>query len=114
MTLSIVTPERRYAQLVTTLTSRPGVTIAVVRKRGLGATALCVDDRIFAALSAGQRLVVKLPRERVDDLVAAGRGAHFEPFHGRPMREWFIASQGQERDWLSLAEEALSFARQQG
>ena len=113
MTLSIITPEHRYSQLVTTLTSRPGVTVIAVRKRGLGSKALCIDGSIFAVLSSSEQLVVKLAKDRVDALVAAGRGARFEPFHGRPMQEWFVAGMGQERDWLPLAEEALSFARGQ-
>jgi hypothetical protein len=111
MPLSIVTAERRYAQLVATLTSRrPSVTATAVRKRGLGSTALCVHGRIFASLSSTEQLVVKLAKERVDALVAAGCGARFEPSHGRPMHEWFVAGLGHEKDWLSLAEEALSFA----
>lgn len=111
MTLSIVTPEHRYAQLVETLASHSSVTVAAVRKRGLGSTALCVGGRIFAVLSWSEQLVVRLAKERVDALVAAGRGARFEPFHGRPMQEWFESGLGQETDWLSLAEEALSFAQ---
>jgi hypothetical protein len=113
MTLSSVTPEHRYAQLVAALTSQPSVTVRVVRKRGLGSTALCVADKIFAVLSSTGQLVVKLDKGRVDALVAAGGGARFEPFHGRPMQEWFVAGLGQEKDWLPLAEEALSFARMQ-
>jgi len=109
MTLSLVTLEHRYAQLVATLTSRPGVAVASVRKRGLGSTALCVDGRIFAALASNGQLVVNLPKERVDALVAAGRGTRFEPVHGRPMQEWFAVDLGQEKDWLSLTEEALAF-----
>jgi hypothetical protein len=113
VTLSVVTPEQRYAQLVATLTSRPGVTVTGVRKRGLGSTALCVDGGRFAVLSSSEQLVVKLTKERVDALVTGGRGEHFEPFHGRPMQEWFVVGLGHEKDWLSLAEDALSFARRQ-
>jgi len=107
----MVTPRHRYAQLIATLTSRPGVTVAAVRKRGLGSTALCVDGRIFAVLSSSEQLVVRLAKERVEALVGAARGSHFEPVHGQPMQEWFVAGPGQEKDWLSLAEEALSVAK---
>jgi hypothetical protein len=31
---------------------------------------------------------VKLPRERVDELVEAGAGHRFDPGHGRLMKEW--------------------------
>jgi hypothetical protein len=113
MPLSVVTSERRYAQLVATLRSHPSVTVTPVRKRGLGPTALCVDGRIFAILSASEQLVVKLAKDRVDELVVAGRGVRFESSHGRPMHEWFAVGLGQEKDWLSLAREALSFAASQ-
>jgi hypothetical protein len=109
MTLSVVTSERRYAQLVATLASRPGVTVAAVRKKGLGSRALCVDGRMFAALSSTEQLVVRLEKHRVDTLVSAGHGARFEPFHGAAMNEWLVAGLGREKDWLALAEEALAF-----
>jgi hypothetical protein len=52
--------------------------------------------------------VVKLPRARVSELVSAGRGVHFDPGHGRLMREW-IALDGSEKRWLDLAREARAF-----
>jgi hypothetical protein len=30
--------------------------------------------------------------------------------HGQSMKEWFVAGVGLDENWLSLAEEALSFA----
>jgi hypothetical protein len=66
---------------------------------------------MFAALSSDEQLVVRLPRQRVEELIAYGRGARFVPGHGQPMQEWFVAAPGTEVDWLSLAEEALSFVR---
>jgi hypothetical protein len=109
MTLSLITSAHRYAQLVTTFTARSRITEVSVRKKGLSGIALCVDGRMFATLSRHEQLVVKLPRQRVNDLVAAGRGVRFEPGHGRPLQEWFVAAPGTEVDWLSLAEEACSF-----
>ena len=40
------------------------------------------------------RLVVKLPRSRVDELVAAGEGDRFDPGHGRIQKEWLSANLG--------------------
>jgi hypothetical protein len=111
MTQSTLTPEYRYAQLVAALTSRTGVSVTASRKKGFGATALCVNDKIFAMLSSKEQFVVRLPKERVDALVAAGHGAYFELGHGRSMKEWFVAGVGLDESWLSLAEEALSFGR---
>ncbi|HEY1908785.1 MAG TPA: hypothetical protein VGG91_22270 [Myxococcaceae bacterium] len=54
-------------------------------------------------------LVVKLPRERVDALIAAGRGHAFDPRRdGRLMKEWLVFH-GDEPPWLDLAREAYDF-----
>ena len=78
--------------------------------RGFGANALRVNGRIFAML-AQDRLVVKLPRARVDELVESGIGARFDPGHGRIMREWLSVREGREDRWEDLAREALAFVR---
>lgn len=57
------------------------------------------------------RLVLKLPAERVDALVAAGHGVRFDANKGTPMREWFSLDPGSGQPWLPLAREALDYAR---
>ena len=101
------TVEARFAKLVAALEGEEGVTLGS-GGRGFGTGALQVDGRIFAMVSAG-RLVVKLPRERVDELVASGDGAPFDAGKGRPMKEWVALSVRIERRWLSLATEARAF-----
>ena len=64
---------------------------------------------MFATLSSTGAFVVKLPRARVDALVAAGEGRPFEPGPGRAMKEWLELGATSSQDWASLAEEALSF-----
>ncbi len=54
-------------------------------------------------------LVVKLPRERVDALIATGRGRPFGAGKGRPMKEWVTVTTDAEETWASLAREALQF-----
>jgi predicted HAD superfamily Cof-like phosphohydrolase len=68
---------------------------------------LKVDDKIFAMLVRGN-LVAKLPRARVDALVAARQGERFDPGHGRLMKEWVVVAPG-AGDWLALAREARAF-----
>jgi len=49
---------------------------------------LRVGSKIFAILREGE-LIVKLSKERVDQLVVSGVGARFDPRHdGRLMKEW--------------------------
>ena len=57
------------------------------------------------------RLVLKLPRPRVDDLIASGAGHRFDPGHGRVMKEWITLDDDSDQDWLPLAREALAFVR---
>ena len=61
-------------------------------------------------LSAEKRLIVKLPRERVDALVDAGEGERYDPRrNGRVMREWIVMKPRSKASWLQLAREALDF-----
>ena len=78
------------------------------RAKRFGSTELRVNDKIFVILSKG-RLVVKLPRRRVDALLASGAGERFDPGHGRLMKEWLSVDPAYEAEWLSLAREALAF-----
>lgn len=63
----------------------------------------CYDDR------AG-RLVLKLPGERVAELVRAGTGDEFAPA-GRVFREWVAIPAVDRELWRALLTEAVAFAR---
>jgi hypothetical protein len=76
--------------------------------RMFGSTGLKVRTKTFAMLVKG-RLVVKLPRERVDHLVASGVGDRFDPGHGRPMREWVSLTLPDPATGRALVTEALTF-----
>jgi TfoX/Sxy family transcriptional regulator of competence genes len=100
--------QERYVALVRTLLETTDAVEAT--RKGFGERALWIDGRIFVMLAQG-RLVVKLPRQRVDALVAAGAGQRFDPGHGRLMKEWLSLEPGEEERWLPLALEALEFGR---
>lgn len=103
-----MTAESRYADLVKQFARRPNVT-HITEGKGFGSSGqLKVDGRIFAMLVQGE-LVLKLPRGRVDELVATGQGRHFDAGKGKPMREWFVLSPASKRSWADLAAEALAF-----
>lgn len=71
---------------------------------------LNVKGKIFAMLSKGN-LVVKLPKARVDHLVGSGVGTHFDPGHGKLMKEWVVVGPG-KLNWTELAREAHSFVKE--
>jgi hypothetical protein len=102
-------PDERYEDLVDELIGTAGVT-PPRGGGGFGRSALRYQGKIFAMLVRG-RLVVKLPARRVDALVEAGDGIHFDANKGTPMREWLSLDPGSGQDWLALAGEALDFAR---
>jgi hypothetical protein len=76
--------------------------------KGFGSGALKVDGKIFAMISSQGLFVVKLPKDRVSELVREGRGEHFDPGRGKLMKEWF-ATKEKTRTWLALAQEAHRF-----
>ncbi len=75
--------------------------------RLFSATGLKVDKKIFAMVVRGA-LVVKLPKARVDELVAAEAGRRFEPGPGHGMKEW-ISMTASKPDAVSLGREAFAY-----
>ncbi len=55
-------------------------------------------------------LIVKLPADRVDELVGEGVGVSFAPA-GRVFREWMAVPEPNEMLWRELLEEAQEFAK---
>jgi hypothetical protein len=56
----------------------------------------------------GGGLVVKLPRERVDELIEQGVGQPFAPA-GKLFREWVAVPRRDRRRWRSLLREGIAF-----
>jgi hypothetical protein len=102
-------PERRYEDLVDGLIGADGVT-PPRGGGGFGRSAVRFQNKIFVMLVRG-RLVLKLPADRVDDLIAAGHGVRFDANKGTPMREWLSLDPESGLAWPPLAREALDYAR---
>jgi hypothetical protein len=104
--------EKRFADIVSLLRDKPGVTAPSAdggARKSFGASGLKINNKVFAMVSSKGEFVVKLPRERVDALVASRDGTRFDPGHGRVMKEWLVVSPKSKLDWLSLAKEAMAF-----
>ncbi|MGH2489621.1 MAG: MmcQ/YjbR family DNA-binding protein [Candidatus Limnocylindria bacterium] len=92
-----------FAALAETYLALPDVTAGT----GFGGSpGLRRHGKIFAMLVRGS-LVVKLPRERAEEIVASGDATAFDPGHGRLMREWIEVPVGRADDWAVLVEEAF-------
>ena len=70
---------------------------------------LSVNGKIFAMLNKG-RFVLKLPKERVDQLVTQRVGVNWGPGPGRLMKEW-VAIESPKPSWVELAREAYEFVK---
>lgn len=75
-----------------------------------GSGVLKANGKVFPMNVKG-RLVVKLVPERVQELLASGVAALFDPGHGRAMREWVAAPNRADVDWLELSREELFTVR---
>lgn len=103
--------EERFAALIEEFAGRPDVEVpGESARRRFGSEALKVNGSIFAMVTGG-RLVVKLPRDRVDALIASGTGRPFDSGKGRPMKEWLAVADDDPATWTALAGEALEFGR---
>lgn len=107
-----LSPEMRFEELLGEFSDIDGVTLPHGGS-GFGRSALRYRGKIFAMFVRGA-LVVKLPGQRVDELITAGHGARFDANKGTPMREWFSLDPESGLPWLALAKEALGFAQAAG
>jgi TfoX/Sxy family transcriptional regulator of competence genes len=116
MTQESPSSAERFDALVEAFAGAPDVTTPSddpTAQRGFGSSALKLKGKIFAML-VSDRLVVKLPKARVDALVATGDGERFDPRHdGRVMKAWLVVAPGQEGDWQALAQDALRYVTSQ-
>src|SRR5258707_3097361 len=98
--------EELFWDLVQPMYEDPGVR----RSTMMGLPCVRLDGRFFASLDRRTgALLVKLPRQRVGQLIVGGHG---EPFAraGRVFREWVAIPQPDRRRWRNLLAEARRHA----
>jgi hypothetical protein len=83
----------------------------IVEGTMMGSRCLRVDGEFTAMIHTKTGdLIVKLPAERVTELVEAGTVEAFAP-NGRVFREWASVPTTDEDSWEPLIAEAVTFAR---
>lgn len=75
----------------------------------MGGRCLRVSGEFLALVDyKNSGLVVKLPRARVDELIAAGTGQPFAPA-GKVFREWVSVPEPDRKLWRDLLGEGIAF-----
>ena len=64
---------------------------------------------MFAVLDETGALVLKLPPERVQELIRAGEGAPWHPGTGRPLKEYVAIAADLHTRWLALAKGSRAY-----
>jgi hypothetical protein len=80
-----------------------------VRPQRMNANAFCIRNKVFA-MRVGDDLVLKLPPNRVTELVGA-KVASSNVVGGRVMKEWANLPPSTEKKWLALTKESLDYVR---
>jgi hypothetical protein len=97
--------EELFWELAHDLLTEPGVT----RSTMMGYPCLRAGGAFFACVERSTgHLVVKLPADRVNDLVGSGLGLPFAP-NGRVFREWAACPIPDPEEWAALLGEARAF-----
>jgi hypothetical protein len=78
-----------------------------VQKQG---ESLKTKKKMFAMLNKGN-YVLKLPKDRVKELINSGEGQPYDPGTGKFMKEWVIIPIEHSDKWIDFASEAKSFAK---
>src|SRR5436190_7840673 len=100
------TPEETFQHLAAERMRESGV--AVGRMYKSSPRGLTVNGKLFVFFR-DDRLVVKLPAARVDELVQAGIGTKHDVGGGKVQREWLEVGPDASRRWRSLMGEAHAF-----
>jgi hypothetical protein len=101
-----VTPEELFWDLVEPMYADPAVGPSTM----MGLPCVRLDGRFFAALNRRNgALLVKLPADRVRQLIHAGHSQPFAPA-GRTFREWATVPIPDRRRWQALLAEARDHA----
>jgi hypothetical protein len=103
--------EERYATIVRQMIAEDADVSADMdgtKKRFGMSGQLKVAGKMFAFLAKG-RMIVKLPKPRVDEMDVLGQGERCVMGRGRVMKEWIVVGPGAITEWPAIAAEAKAF-----
>jgi hypothetical protein len=76
---------------------------------GFGRSVGLTINRKIYAIQNGHELILKLPRNLVEQMIESGTGNPWGPSKGRIMREWIELPEACSSQWAALTEAARAF-----
>ena len=76
--------------------------------RGRGAQGIKLGKKLIVMFMKGD-LIVKLPEERVSEIIASGDGEPYDPGTGKPMKNWVLITETRRELWIKYSEEAKQY-----
>lgn len=95
-----------YEELLSHFSENPDVELPKAR----GAQGLKYRGNMFAMFYKGD-LTVKLPGERVADIISSGEGQPHDPGTGKPMKDRVLIPASGRELWIGFCEESLKFVK---
>lgn len=78
-----------------------------VQKQG---EALKIKRKMFVFFNKIDAIVVKLPKNRVSELLESKEGLPYDPGNGKIMKEWIIIPKQFSEKWFDFSKEGMEFA----
>ena len=75
---------------------------------GKGAQGIKYKGKMFIMFYNGD-LVIKLPPDRIKELIEAGDGMPFDPGTGKPMKDRMLIPINKKHLWIPLSEESKDY-----
>lgn len=79
-----------------------------VQKQG---ESIKTNKKMFAMFNKHGNYVLKLSKNRVEELINSGEGQPYDPGNGKIMKEWVTIPIEYSDKWIDLATEAKTFAK---
>jgi len=75
---------------------------------GRGAQGIKQDKKLIVMFMKGE-IIVKLPANRVSEIIASGEGESYDPGTGKPMKNWVLIPGTHRNLWIKFCEEAKNY-----
>ncbi|MCI4317335.1 MAG: MmcQ/YjbR family DNA-binding protein [Thermoplasmata archaeon] len=78
-------------------------------RKGFGTRSMFVGRKMFAVLDRTGEIVLKLPPERVKELIDSNTGRGWSPGSGSPLKEYLAIPFARQKEWPKFAREARAY-----